>query len=123
MNTKDKATNPFMTTDARDKLANIESELTAAVATRDSYFNQYRKAQDAVESVRAEIEALKEALTPKRGDIYKNVYTSLEYILARVAHRKYSLINLLTGERYIDGAEDMDKVFGNNPENFVKVRG
>lgn len=123
MNTKDKATNPYMTTDARDKLANLESELTAAVATRDSYFNQYRKAQDAVESVRAEIEALKEALTPKQGDVYKNVNTSLEYILARVAHRKYSLINLLTGERYQDGTEHMDEIFGCHTENFVKVRG
>lgn len=106
---------------AKDKLANLESTLTAAVATRDSYFNQYRKAHDAVEGVRAEIKALEEALTPKQGDIYKNVNTSLEYILARVAYRKYCLINLLTGERYQDGTENMDEIFGCHAENFVKV--
>ena len=106
---------------AKDKLAKLESELTAAVATRDSCFNQYRKAHDAVDELKAEIKALEEALAPKQGDIYKNVNTSLEYILARVAYRKYCLINLLTGERYQDGTENMDEIFGCHAENFVKV--
>ena len=115
-------TNTYITP-AKDKLAGLKSELEVAVELKNSYLNQYSKAQRDANQLEDEIKALEEALAPKQGDIYKNVYTSLEYILARVAHRKYSLINLLTGERYQDGTEHMDEIFGCHAENFVKVRG
>ena len=115
-------TNTYITP-AKDKLAGLKSELEVAVELKNSYLNQYSKAQRDANQLEDEIKALEKALAPKQGDIYKNVNNSQEYILARVAHRKYSLINLKTGERYMDEAEDMDEVFGNNSENFVKVRG
>lgn len=123
MNTKTRTMTNTYITPAKDKLAKLKSELTAAVALKTNYLNQYSDALCDAIRLEDEIKALEEALAPKQGDVYKNVNTSLEYILARVAYRKYSLINLLTGERYIDGAEDMHEVFGNNVENFVKVRG
>ena len=122
MNTKDKATNPYMST-AKDKLANLKSELEIAVENRNIHLNRYNKALNICDEFEDEIKALEEALAPKQGDVYKNVNTSLEYILARVAYRKYCLINLLTGERYMDGVENMDEIFGCHIGNFVKVRG
>lgn len=108
---------------AKDKLNNLKSELKAAVALKTSCLGQYSNALCDAIRLEDEIKALEEALAPKQGDIYKHVNTSQEYILARVAYRKYSLINLQTGERYLDANEDMDEVFGNNSENFVKIRG
>ena len=122
MNTKYKTTNPYMPT-TKDKLAKLKSTLTEAVALKTSYLNQYSDALCDVNRLEDEIKSLEEALAPKQGDVYKNVNTSLEYILARVAYRKYCLINLLTGERYMDGVENMDEIFGCHAENFVKVRG
>ena len=123
MNTKTRTMTNTYITPAKDKLAGLKSELEVAVELKNSYLNQYSKAQRDANQLEDEIKALEEALAPKQGDIYKNVYTSLEYILARVAYRKYSLINLLTGERYMDGTENIDEIFGCHPENFVKVRG
>ena len=108
-------------TEFKTKLDALKHKLESAKWSA-GYHNKFVDYNNKIANkIEAEIKALEEALAPKQGDIYKNVNTSLEYILARVAYRKYCLINLLTGERYQDGTENMDEIFGCHAENFVKV--
>lgn len=105
-----------------NKIADLKDELEVVNAHIKSYSNNITYYTNAADNIKAEIEKLKEAKTPKQGDVYKNVNTSLEYILARVDHLKYGLINLSTGERFRDPASSIEEVFGHYPENFVKVK-
>ena len=116
-----KNTKQYMT-EFENQIAKLKDELEVVNAYIKSYSNNIKLYTNAADNIKAEIEKLKEAKTPKQGDVYKNVNTSLEYILARVDHLKYSLINLSTGERFCDPASSIEGAFGHYPELFVKLK-
>lgn len=114
-------TKQYMST-FENKTADLKNKLKVVNSYIKSYSDNVKYYTNTAEDIKAEIEKLEKAETPKQGDVYKNVYSSFEYILARVDHFKYGLINLSTGERFRDSASSIEEAFGHYPENFVKVK-
>ncbi len=102
--------------ESKNKLADLKAELEVAN-------KHYKHCGIAIDQIKAEIKELEEALAPKQGDIYENVTSRQNYILARVGYNRYCLINLETGERFNDPTPSLSEIFVNNPSVFVKLRG
>lgn len=106
-----------------NKIADLKYELEVVNIHIKSYSDNITYYTNAAEDIEAEIKKLEEeAKAPKQGDVYQNLRSAQNYIVARVDHLKYGLINLSTGERFRDPASSIEEAFGHYPENFVKVK-
>jgi hypothetical protein len=101
--------------ESENKLAGLKERL----ARENAWVKHHT---DSAEQIKADIKALEEALAPKQGDIYQNLKSGQNYIVARVGYNRYCLINLGTGERFNDPEPSIEKTFGHFPDNFVKIK-
>lgn len=105
-----------------NKIANLKDQLEAVNIHIISYSDTLNYYINAADDIKAEIKKLEEeAKAPKQGDVYQNSKSAQNYMVARVDHLKYGLINLATGERFRDPASSIEGAFGHYPELFVKV--